>query len=127
MANDSALKVYHGDEYVGRLYDTQPLRFEYATEWLEHPEAVSLSPSLTLSQRVHVGEGVLAYFENLLLEGDQIRTRRWPQSDVLSRTPAAGRHTAKDLQRLIGNNDAMPRTSLFSIPTKALGWHSSTT
>lgn len=70
MANDSALEVYHGDEYVGRLYDTQPLRFEYATEWLEHPEAVSLSPSLTLSQRVHVGDEVLAYFENLLPEGD---------------------------------------------------------
>lgn len=70
MANDDTLKVYHGDQYVGRLYDAQPLRFEYAPEWLEHPEAVSLSPSLPLMQQAHVGDAVLAYFENLLPEGD---------------------------------------------------------
>lgn len=70
MARDDTLAVYHGDKPVGRLYDAQPLRFEYASEWLEHPEAVSLSPSLPLSQQAHVGDAVLAYFENLLPEGD---------------------------------------------------------
>ncbi|MEC9482418.1 MAG: HipA N-terminal domain-containing protein, partial [Halomonas sp.] len=70
MANDEALEVYHGDQRVGRLYDTRPLRFEYLPAWQEQPGAVSLSPSLPLTQRVHVGDEVLAYFENLLPEGD---------------------------------------------------------
>ncbi len=70
MASDNALEVYHGDDYVGQLHDAQPLRFEYAPGWQEHPEAVSLSPSLPLTQRVHIGDEVLAYFENLLPEGD---------------------------------------------------------
>lgn len=70
MVSDGTLEVYHGDHYVGRLHDVQPLGFEYAPAWQEDPEAVSLSPSLPLTQRVHVGDGVLAYFENLLPEGD---------------------------------------------------------
>lgn len=70
MASDRTLEVYHGDQHVGRLYDVQPLRFEYAPAWQEHLEAVSLSPSLPLAQRVHSGDEVLAYFENLLPEGD---------------------------------------------------------
>ncbi|XKH60866.1 HipA N-terminal domain-containing protein [Halomonas sediminis] len=70
MANDDALAVYRGERHVGLLYDTQPLRFEYAPEWLEYSEAVSLSPSMPLSQQVHAGDNVLAYFENLLPEGD---------------------------------------------------------
>ncbi|MGM0702984.1 MAG: HipA N-terminal domain-containing protein [Pseudomonadota bacterium] len=59
MASDVTLEVYHGDKHVGRLHDAQPLRFEYAPEWLEHPEAVSLSLSLSLSQQVHVGDDAL--------------------------------------------------------------------
>lgn len=70
MASDDTLAVYHGDKYVGQLHDTQPLRFEYAPAWLGHPEAVSLSPSLPLTRHVHLGDAVLAYFENLLPEGD---------------------------------------------------------
>ncbi|WP_181869910.1 hypothetical protein [Halomonas sp. DQ26W] len=35
MASDDTLAVYHGDKPVGRLYDAQPLRFEYALEWQE--------------------------------------------------------------------------------------------
>ncbi len=70
MASDDALELYHGDRHVGRLHDAQPLRFEYVTAWLEYPEAVSLSPSLPLAQQVHVGDAVLAYFENLVPEGD---------------------------------------------------------
>lgn len=70
MANDDALDVYHGDQLVGRLHDEQPLRFEYAPSWQAYPRAESLSPSLPLTQRVHAGDAVLAYFENLLPEGD---------------------------------------------------------
>ncbi|MGY2461199.1 HipA domain-containing protein [Vreelandella sulfidaeris] len=70
MVSDGTLTIYHDERHVGWLYDTQPLRFEYASEWLEHSKAVGLSPSLPLTQQVHSGDGVLAYFENLLPEGD---------------------------------------------------------
>ncbi len=70
MMSEGTLEVYHGDRYVGRLYGAEPLRFEYAPTWQAHPEAVSLSPSLPLTRRLHVGDEVLAYFENLLPEGD---------------------------------------------------------
>ncbi|WP_416138075.1 type II toxin-antitoxin system HipA family toxin [Halomonas sp. HK25] len=70
MASDDTLEVYYGDTHVGRLYDAQPLRFEYVPAWREHPDAVSLSTSLPLTQHAHLGDDVLAYFENLLPEGD---------------------------------------------------------
>lgn len=70
MASDEALDVYHGDHLVGRLYNAQPLRFEYEPLWQASPHVVSLSPSLPLAQRTHVGNEVVAYFENLLPEGD---------------------------------------------------------
>ncbi|HSP32435.1 MAG TPA: type II toxin-antitoxin system HipA family toxin [Halomonas sp.] len=70
MVSDDTLTLYQGSRHVGHLYNTQPLRFEYDQAWLEHPEAVSLSPSLPLTQQTHVGDSVLAYFENLLPEGD---------------------------------------------------------
>lgn len=70
MARDDTLEVYQGDNHVGRLHDADPMRFEYAPAWLERPDAVSLSPALPLTRQVHVGDDVLAYFENLLPEGD---------------------------------------------------------
>lgn len=70
MASDAMLAVYHAQTLVGWLFNTHPLRFEYALAWREQPDAVSLSPSLPLSQPVHEGGSVLTYFENLLPEGD---------------------------------------------------------
>lgn len=70
MTGDATLRVYHDEKHVGWLYDTQPLRFEYAPGWLEYRDALSLSPLLPLSQQVHAGDDVVAYFENLLPEGD---------------------------------------------------------
>ncbi|MFN2411384.1 MAG: HipA domain-containing protein, partial [Halomonas sp.] len=65
-----ALDVYWGEQHVGRLYDTQPLRFTYNLAWLEKPKANGLSPQLPMSQQTHQGDDVLAYFENLLPEGE---------------------------------------------------------
>ncbi|MGJ7457866.1 type II toxin-antitoxin system HipA family toxin [Halomonas sp. RA08-2] len=70
MAREDTLEVYQGDNHVGRLHNADLMRFEYAPAWLEHPDAVSLSPSLPLTRQIHVGDDVLAYFENLLPEGD---------------------------------------------------------
>ena len=70
MVSDAMLAVYYAQTLVGWLFNTHPLRFEYAPAWREQSDAVSLSPSLPLSQQVHEGDSVLAYFENLLPEGD---------------------------------------------------------
>ena len=67
---DEALDLYWGEQHVGRLYDTQPLSFTYRQEWLETPGASSLSPRLPVTQQAHSGDDVLAYFENLLPEGE---------------------------------------------------------
>lgn len=70
MASDAVLTLYQGARLVGWLFNTHPLCFEYAPAWREQPDAVSLSPSLPLSQPVHEGDSVLTYFENLLPEGN---------------------------------------------------------
>ncbi|WNL38304.1 type II toxin-antitoxin system HipA family toxin [Halomonas sp. PAMB 3232] len=70
MASDAVLTLYQGERLVGWLFNTHPLRFEYAPAWREQSDAVSLSPSLPLSPLVHEGDSVLTYFENLLPEGD---------------------------------------------------------
>lgn len=56
MVIDATLAVYHAQTLVGWLFNTHPLRFEYDPAWREHSEAVSLSPSLPLSQPVHEGD-----------------------------------------------------------------------
>ncbi|CAM3927981.1 type II toxin-antitoxin system HipA family toxin [Bordetella muralis] len=69
MATVDALDVYAAGRCVGRLFDEQPLRFRYDPAWLTWSEARPIAPSLGLGQQDHVGDHVLAYFENLLPEG----------------------------------------------------------
>lgn len=65
-----ALDVYRDGRLVGRLFDERPLRFRYEPSWLVTPDAQQLSGSLPLREDDHVGDLVLAYFENLLPEGN---------------------------------------------------------
>ena len=69
-AHSEALDLFWGELHVGRLHNTQPLRFDYTQEWLANNQANSLSPQLPLTQQRHSGDSVLAYFENLLPEGE---------------------------------------------------------
>ncbi|MFA7243308.1 MAG: type II toxin-antitoxin system HipA family toxin [Sulfuricellaceae bacterium] len=67
------LDVYHGSEPVGFLHDREEgLMFSYAPSWLEAPNAMPLAPGLPLENRDFLGNAVMAFFENLLPEG-QVR------------------------------------------------------
>lgn len=69
-ADKEALDLYWKNQRVGRLFNEQPLRFQYDDNWLTSPEARQLSPRLPITKPAHSGDDVLAYFENLLPEGE---------------------------------------------------------
>jgi serine/threonine-protein kinase HipA len=63
------LDVFIGAELVGSVFDSLPLSFRYAEEWLGRPQpaqiaAIAPAPGLINS------EAVTAFFENLLPEGE---------------------------------------------------------
>lgn len=124
MASNETLEVYQGDKHVGRLHDARPLRFEYDPAWREHPDAVALSPSLPLARLVHVGDDVVAFFENLLPEGD-LRHHlelRHQTTTVFGLLKAIGGDTASGFTLLPpGDSPAPPRYRPIS--WKALAEH----
>ncbi|WP_442776776.1 type II toxin-antitoxin system HipA family toxin [Sphaerotilus montanus] len=65
----TALDVFHDDECVGTLHDTEPVSFTYAPAWLARPNAFPLS-AIRLQPGPITSPEVLAFFENLLPEGD---------------------------------------------------------
>lgn len=65
----TALDVFHDDECVGTLHDTEPVSFTYAPTWLARPGAFPLS-AIRLQPGLITSPEVLAFFENLLPEGD---------------------------------------------------------
>ncbi len=65
----TALDVFHDDECVGTLHDTDPVSFTYAPAWLARPQAFPLS-AIRLQPGPIISPEVLAFFENLLPEGD---------------------------------------------------------
>ncbi|WP_338416087.1 type II toxin-antitoxin system HipA family toxin [uncultured Sphaerotilus sp.] len=64
-----ALDVFHDDECVGTLHDTEPVSFAYAPTWLARPGVFPLS-AIRLQPGPITSPEVLAFFENLLPEGD---------------------------------------------------------
>ena len=69
MPVSGTLDVYYGDELVGTIADTSPLKFEYSPGWLGRaaPMAVAAIP---LVPRPNDSAAVQAFFENLLPEGE---------------------------------------------------------
>lgn len=66
------LSIFAGEQLVGHLQENEryELVFSYTPEWLAKPDAFTLAPNLTLTEQAHTGDGVTAFFENLLPEGD---------------------------------------------------------
>ncbi len=66
------LAVYAGEQLVGYLQenDRYELVFSYTLEWLAKQDAFTLAPNLPLTEQALTGDGVTAFFENLLPEGD---------------------------------------------------------
>jgi len=65
------LDVFMGGVLVGMLCEHPDgrLEFSYDAAWLAGGQTAPLSPILPLGERVHAGEAVVAYFDNLLPEG----------------------------------------------------------
>lgn len=102
MTGARALDVYANGRLVGTLFDTAPLRFRYADDWLGDPSAHAIAPGIGLHQQDHAGEFVHAYFENLLPEGDIRRFLSISQhaSTVFGLLYALGGDTASSLSLL---------------------------
>jgi len=66
------LAVFAGDQLVGHLQESQQyeLLFSYAPNWLINPKVIALSANLPLTEQIFTGDDVIAFFENLLPEGD---------------------------------------------------------
>jgi serine/threonine-protein kinase HipA len=80
------LSVYLNGRLVGRLRreSTGAIDFRYDKDWLAWGNAIPVSISLPLREDRYVGDPVVAVFENLLPDSDDIRRR------VAERSHAAG-------------------------------------
>ncbi len=63
--------------------------FRYDGDWLGWPEAIPVSLSLPLREDRYIGEPVIAVFDNLLPDNDDIRRRLAERTKAAGRTPIA--------------------------------------
>ncbi|MBX9860537.1 MAG: type II toxin-antitoxin system HipA family toxin [Sphingomonas sp.] len=93
------LNIFLNDRHVGVLVraPSAAIEFAYDEAWLAWEHAMPVSLSLPLSTRRYVGAPVLAVFENLLPDSDQIRRR------LAQRVGARGTDAFSLLER-VGND-----------------------
>ncbi|MDB5820164.1 MAG: putative HipA protein [Rhizobacter sp.] len=69
MARPDRVDVFYADELVGSVLDSSPIAFEYSPSWLTRPDPFSLA-AISLQPGRQISREVLAFFENLLPEGE---------------------------------------------------------
>jgi serine/threonine-protein kinase HipA len=114
------LRVYQNDRLVGHLLKepSGAIEFRYDRQWLERSRAFPVSLSLPLREEPWRGESVVAVFENLLPDSDDLRKRIAEKVgaagvDAYSLLAAIGRDCIGALQFIVG--DAAPEcTSTLS-------------
>jgi serine/threonine-protein kinase HipA len=101
------LNVYLNARLVGRLRreSSGAIDFVYDKSWLDWDNAIPVSVSLPLREDRYIGDPVLAVFENLLPDNDDIRRRlaeraKAEGSDAYSLLAAVGRDCIGALQFL---------------------------
>src|SRR5437868_13174867 len=101
------LNVFLNGRLVGRLHreSTGAIDFQYDKTWLGWENAIPVSVSLPLREDRYIGDPVLAVFENLLPDNDDIRRRlaeraKAEGSDPYSLLAAVGRDCIGALQFL---------------------------
>lgn len=67
MSTTKKLLIYSDEKLVGTLFDESPIKFIYDNTWRKN-QRHAISPNISLSQEVHIGQVVESYFENLLPE-----------------------------------------------------------
>ncbi len=76
---------YEVGEYIQRASGAQ--EFVYSSSWLERRAAVPLSLSLPLTEKIHKGDKVYNYFDNLLPDNSDIRNRIQARFGVKTNQP----------------------------------------
>jgi serine/threonine-protein kinase HipA len=101
------LNVYLNGRLVGRLRreSSGAIDFQYNKSWLDWENAIPVSVSLPLREDRYIGDPVLAVFENLLPDNEDIRRRlaersKADGSDAYSLLTAVGRDCIGALQFL---------------------------
>lgn len=107
------LNVFDGEALVGTVYDTDPLSFAYAPQWLSWANRYPLA-AIALQKDRHDAPAITAFFENLLPEGDARRALAMTQkvSGVFSLLRAVAGDN-------IGNLVLLPAGELPQLPTHA--------
>lgn len=109
------LNAYLNARLVGRLYReaSGAIDFQYDRSWLDWENAMPVSLSLPLREDRYVGEPVVAVFENLLPDNEDIKRRlaaraRAEGSDAFSLLAALGRDCVGALQFLPDGSEPDP-------------------
>jgi serine/threonine-protein kinase HipA len=115
------LRVLLNNRLVGHLLQEPGggIYFRYAQGWLSRVNAVPVSLSLPLREDAYKGERVVAVFENLLPDSDQIRRRIAERvgakgTDAYSLLYQIGRDCVGALQFVPDGNDAVHDTSVIN-------------
>jgi serine/threonine-protein kinase HipA len=117
------LNVFLNGRLVGRLsrQSSGAIDFQYDDDWLGWEQAFPVSLSLPLREDRFIGNPVIAVFDNLLPDNDQIRSRlaervRAGGSDAYSLLAVVGRDCVGALQFLPEGDDPGPAGSLDGRP-----------
>lgn len=116
------LHCFMNGEFVGD-WQIDPARFQYHPDWLKAPHARPLSLSMPLRRRAYCGAPVAAFFDNLLPELPQIRSRLASSLGLKGSNPGdilseLGRDCAGALQ-LMPPELAPPEPRLTGIPLRS--------
>jgi serine/threonine-protein kinase HipA len=117
------LNVFLNGRLVGQLrrQSSGAIDFQYDEDWLGWEQAFPVSLSLPLREDRYIGDPVIAVFDNLLPDNDQIRRRlaervRAGGYDAYSLLAAVGRDCVGALQFLPEGDDPGPAGSLEGRP-----------
>lgn len=113
------LNVFLNGRLVGQLRRETDgaIDFRYAADWLAWEHAIPVSLSLPLSERRYIGAPVVAVFDNLLPDNDDVRRRvaeraRAQGTDSYSLLGAIGRDCVGALQFIADGEEVAPASTL---------------
>lgn len=113
------LNVFLNGRLVGQLRRETDgaIDFRYAADWLAWEHAIPVSLSLPLSERRYIGAPVVAVFDNLLPDNDDMRRRIAERShaqgtDSYSLLGAIGRDCVGALQFIADGEEVAPASTL---------------
>ncbi len=117
------LNVYLNSRLVGQLRRNLAgaIAFQYGADWLTWPHALPVSLSMPLREDAYTGTPVLAVFENLLPDNEELRRRiaaraKTEGTDAYSLLNAIGRDCVGALQFLPPDVDPEPAGAIDGTP-----------